>query len=66
MSYSNPHNKTIGQLYDELEKVYNDYPEYNEQMPIIKMIELFASDDFYKLHLVAIEYLKQDKDIFTK
>jgi len=56
MAYSQTENKDIFDLHDELCIVYHEY--YCTEMPFMKMIELFANDDFYKLHLVAKKYIE--------
>lgn len=58
MSYSSPLGKTSVQLEQELLFVYNSYTEYRDYMSFAEMVKKFANDDFYKLHLVAVEYLK--------
>jgi len=58
--YSKTENKTFTELHEELMEVYQSYPEYHEK-GFIKMVELFATDDFYHCHYVAKEYLKQRK-----
>jgi hypothetical protein len=60
MNHSTPTGKTVCELEGELATVYRDYPEYRAQMTFGKMAERFAADPFYKLHLVAKEYLSVD------
>lgn len=52
--------KTMDQLKDELKKVYDSYPEYNDPAlggcGFMGMVNKFAGDDFYKLHYVAKRY----------
>jgi hypothetical protein len=60
MSYSSVDSKTVDDLYGELLAVYSEYSEYHED-GFSAMVNEFASDDFYKLHFVAIEYLKRVK-----
>lgn len=66
MSYSKPDGKTFTELHDELEAVWHSHyqpgPEYGEHIPFSKMVELFAGDDFYHLHLIAKEFLKIDPE----
>lgn len=62
MPYSPVENKTVVELETELIAVYLKYPEYSDPLyggeSFIAMVEKFATDDFYKLHLVAKEYMK--------
>ena len=48
----------LDELRNELEAVHSDeaYDLYYGNKPIEFMIDLFASDDFYKLHHEAVEY----------
>lgn len=55
--YSPIARKTNEDFKNELEKVYKEYTEYHE-IGFSGMVKLFANDDFYNLHFVAIEYLK--------
>lgn len=63
MAYSPVDDKTFEQLDAELKAVYGAYPEYSDKEcgsgKFEDMVQLFAGDNFYKLHLVAKEYLKQ-------
>lgn len=62
MAYSSVINKTYTELEIELIDVYSRYSEYNHVTygsgKFLDMVNLFASDNFYKLHYVAQEYLK--------
>jgi hypothetical protein len=64
MSYSPINNKSIDDLYNELNHVYIQYAEYRLNMAFYDMVELFSKDDFYNLHLVAKEYIKLLNKIF--
>lgn len=61
MTYSPAHTKTKEDLAAELRQVFDAYPEYSD--PILglgnfeAMVQKFAVDDFFKLHLVARAYL---------
>lgn len=63
MPYSPIENKTYEQLEGELKAVYGAYPEYHDPEhgsgKFEDMITKFAGDNFYNLHLVAQEYMKQ-------
>lgn len=63
MSYTDPAGKTAHELEQYLAAVwfehYNLGPGYDNK-PFIAMVEMFATDDFFKGHLVAKEYLKLD------
>lgn len=62
MSYSIPEGKTTAELESELREVFSAYPEYNNPDygagSFDAMVEKFANDDFYNLHLVAKAYLE--------
>jgi hypothetical protein len=62
----NPEGMTALEMEEELLKVFNSYPEYNDKS-FFKMVELFANDDFFHLHLVAKECLKDPffKELYT-
>ena len=50
MAYTSPKDKT----FDELENLlYNVYERYDEYEDFADMVDLFAENDFYKLHYVA-------------
>ena len=57
MGYSPTIDKDVRMLLSELQSVYNNYPEYHNK-PLIDMIRLFAADDFFNLHFVAVKYLE--------
>lgn len=61
-SYSPADGKTHTELENELQVVFNAYPEYHDPQrgagTFEAMVNLFAADNFYNLHLVACEYLK--------
>lgn len=63
MPYSTIENKTFEQLDAELKAVYVEYPEYSNtdygSGKFEEMVTKFAGDNFYNLHYVAQEYLKQ-------
>lgn len=63
MSYETTEGKTLAELKACLEKVYRDYPTYHDPeqgtADFECMVERFAADDFFNLHYVAQEYLKQ-------
>lgn len=60
MSYSKPEGKTTHELELELVKVWKEYyqpgEEYSDHITFSEMVDLFANDDFYNLHLVAKAY----------
>lgn len=68
MTYSPIDGKSADQLYAELRTVYSNYPEYNDpdlgSGDFYTMVEKFASDPFYNLHLVAKEYIRLVDRIF--
>lgn len=54
-----PENKTVLELEDLLIDIYKSH--YSEiGITFIKMVEKFANDDFYNLHLIAKEYMSVD------
>ena len=55
--YSPTDGKCKSILEKELYDTYCEYPEYRKNMSFIDMVYKFASDDFYKLHLVARKYI---------
>ncbi len=61
MPYSPVANKTREMLTAELQHVFETYPEYSEPSrgpdAFNAMVQKFAADDFYHLHLVARAYL---------
>jgi len=61
MAYTIPEGKTAAELEAELRTVFADYPEYHDPQfgpgTFEAMVEKFANDDFYKLHLVAKAFL---------
>ncbi len=61
-NYSKVEGKTVWDLEAELRKVFEDYSEYSDPQlgsgKFEDMVKLFASDDFYNLHLVAIKFLQ--------
>ena len=69
MAYSDPKGKTVCELEGELVAVWREHfepytgPGYSGVdgcMTFVQMVEKFASDEFYNLHLVAREYLSVD------
>lgn len=67
MTYSDPKNKTIQELEEELIQVWiSHYKPYSDEHythvdqcdTFDKMVLKFANDDFYNLHYVAKEYIK--------
>lgn len=62
MPYSPVENKTFTEIHNELEAVWHSHyqrgEEYSEHIPFLEMVNKFANDDFYNLHLIAIEYNK--------
>jgi hypothetical protein len=69
MTYSDPSGKTVCELEDELLAVWEEHyepytgPDYDCEGSIStfsKMVNMFALDNFYNLHLVAKEYLSVD------
>lgn len=64
MAYTDPTGKTVCELEHELAVVWREHyqpgPEYGDHISFTAMVELFANDEFYKLHLVAKEYLTLD------
>ncbi len=60
--YAQIDGKGYNMLEAELQKVYNDYPEYNDPelggKGFMAMVKLFAEDDFYHEHYVARKYLE--------
>lgn len=56
MTYTVADGRTVLELEDLLYTVYVDYPEYSDG-DFLTMVKKFAGDNFYKLHLVAKEYL---------
>lgn len=61
MAYSEVEGKSVEELESELREVFNYYPDYHNpdlgEGTFEAMVEKFADDDFYKLHLVAKAYL---------
>ena len=62
MSYTMPENKTAFEIENLLLEVFKGYKEYSDPAygtgKFIDMVTKFASDDFYKYHFLAKEYLK--------
>lgn len=56
MSFSTPKDKSLYELYQELYKIQRRYSEYRE-MGFEKTVKMFATDDFYHLHLIAKAFL---------
>lgn len=65
MAYTRPEGKTAAELESELRTVFDAYPEYHDPEygpgSFEAMVEKFANDNFYKLHLVAKAYLVTSK-----
>lgn len=65
MAYTSPEGKNAAELEAELRTVFDGYPEYHDPQlgpgGFEVMVEKFANDDFYKLHLVAKAYLAINK-----
>ena len=63
VGYSRAEGKSTEELEAELRSVFDNYPEYSD--PALggrgfeAMVETFATDGFYKLHLVARAYRRQ-------
>lgn len=57
MAYAKPDGMTSADMELELLRVFARYPEYHERGFKV-MVERFAGDNFYHLHLVAGEYVK--------
>lgn len=54
-----PENKTVLELEDILIDIYKSH--YSESgITFIGMVDKFANDDFYNLHLIAKEYMSVD------
>jgi hypothetical protein len=70
-NYTKVENLTHQEITDLLKEVYeSDEYQYNDKS-FIEMVQLFAEDDFFKLHYVAKEYLEVENFInensyFTK
>jgi hypothetical protein len=69
MPYSTVENKTFTEIHNELEAVWHSHyqrgEEYSDHIPFLDMVEKFAEDNFYNLHLIAMEYSKINKEFLA-